>query len=283
MESPDPLSPSQSHSADLPDFALLRALFPPDEGFRHKMGLQRREFRDFYAPTVSGPSIAERKAAILDTGPALYVAASEAGWPAFREFATILGLERSADGASTDGERHAAARELSLRIEPDYLLLLQPDWTLVFAGVCFPSHWTLEGKLHRRLHEIHSAVPGLNEGLGRKIALFFDRMIPGEGWRRANWGLSASSAGNQHPCVRIARLTADSTPDTTFLRVEDQHLLKLPRTGAIAFGIRVSSFRLSDIAREPDIATALRQQLRTMPEEIVGYKGLTAFLATETP
>ncbi len=35
--------------------------------------------------------------------------------------------------------------------------------------------------------------------IGGKIATFFARLAPGEGWRRANWGLSASCARNQHP------------------------------------------------------------------------------------
>lgn len=242
------------------------------------MGLQRREFREFYAATAAGASIRREKAAILESDPALYTLTSDEGRPAFGEFADLLGHHnaRSHGHALLD-----ATRTLSERIEPDFLLVLPPDWTLTWASVSFPSRWSLEGKLHRPLHEIHAAVPGLNVELGRKIATFFERMTPGEGWGRANWGLSASARRNQHPRLPTPVLTAGTPPEEAFVRVEDQHLLKLPRTGAMAFGIRVFSFRLSEVWRDQVVAAALRERFRTMPLEVANYKGLAQFLTAE--
>ena len=267
MDSPD-------DSVDAPDARLLRALLPPGEGFRHKMGLQRREFGEFYAPTAAGPAIRREKDAILTADLALHTALAEEGRAAFDEFAALLGHPDVA------GQPLDAVRALSLRIEPDFLLVLPPDWTLAWASVCFPSHWSLEGKLRPPLWEIHAAVPGLNDDLGRKIATFFERMTPGEGWGRANWGLSASARRNQHPHLTLPSLAADTPPEKNFLRVEDQHLLKLPLTGALAFGIRIFSFQLSDVARDPSIAAALRERLETMPPDVANYKGLTRYLAS---
>lgn len=174
-----------------------------------------------------------------------------------------------------------ATRTLSLQVEPDFLLLIPPDWILAWASVCFPSRWSLEGKLHRPLHEIHFPVPGLNAELGNKIAAFFARLTPGEGWGRANWGLSASVNRNQHPSLPIPSLTTDTTTQETFVRVEDQHLLKLPRTGSIAFGIRVLSFRLSDVANDQQVLAGLLEKLQTVPPKTARYKGL-ASLPTQT-
>ena len=268
MDSPD-------DPVDAPDAPLLRALFPPEGGFRHKMGLQRREFHEFYAPTAAGPAIRREKGAILASNPTLYAVLAEEGCAAFGEFAAMLG-HPDAPGQTP----LAAACSLSLQIEPDFLLVRPPDWTLAWASVCFPSHWSLEGKLRLPLWEIHAAVPGLNDGLGRKITTFFERMAPGEGWGRANWGLSASARRNQHPRLSGPSLAADTPPEATFLRVEDQHLLKLPRTGALAFGIRIFSFRLSEVARDASIAAALKERLATMPPDVANYKGLTRFLAS---
>lgn len=272
MDSSDP-------PADAPDWRLLRALFPAGEGFRHKMGLQRREFGEFYAPTADGAPIRREKTAILEDDFFLYTLASGDGAAAFREFASALGHADLASDGGDDSDRAAATRELTLRIEPDFLLLTPPDWTLAWASVCFPSRWSLEGKLRRPLPELHTPVPGLNAELGQKIATFFDRMVPGEGWTRANWGLSASAQRNQHPRLPMPTLTAMTPPEETFVRIEDQHLVKLPQTGAVAFGIRIFSFRLSDVAHDPTVKAGLLEKLRTMPPEIANYKGLTQLLA----
>ena len=47
-------------------------------------------------------------------------------------------------------------------------------------------------------------------------------------------------------------------------------------TGAIAFGIRILTFPLTEIARRPAIAAALKERLRTMPAEVAAYKGIPA-------
>ena len=252
---------------DSPDFSLLRTLFPADEGFRHKMGLGRREFGDFYAPTAAGPLIRREKAAVLDHEAGLYTVWSDGGRAAFEEFAASCGA-----GAATTGE-------LSLQIEPDFLLVMPPGWTLAWASVCFPSRWSLEGKLGQPLPDLHQPVPGLNAELGGKIGTFLARLTPGEGWGRANWGLSASAQRNQHPTRPLPVLTAATPPEQTFLRVEDQHLLKLPRTGAVAFGIRIFSFRLSEAAADPAVRAGLQKKLRTMPPEVANYKGLARFFS----
>ncbi len=237
------------------------------------MGLQRREFDAFYVPTAASASIRREKDVTLGSGPSVYTATSDGGRFAFQEFAEMLG--HAMDSPFDDW---TVTRMVSLRTEPDFLLLLPPDWTLAWASVCSPSRWSLENKLHRPLHEIHSVVPGLNAELGTKIATFFARLVPGEGWGRANWGLSASAKRNQHPDLPIPTLMSDATAEGLFIRVEDQHLLKLPRTGAVAFGIRVSSFRLSDIDGDERVLTGFQEKLRTMPAEVARYKSLTPFL-----
>ena len=238
------------------------------------MGLRRRDFGEFYAPTDANTAIRREKDAILGNGPSIYTATSDDGRSVFREFSEMLGH------AMNDGsfDTSAATRALSLRVEPDFLLLTPPDWTLAWASVCFPSRWSLDGKLGQPLHEIHSRVPGLNVELGTKIATFFARLSSGEGWARANWGLSASADRNQHPRLPIPMLTAETTADETFVRVEDQHLIKLPRTGAMAFGIRVLSFRLSDIVNDRQVLAGLQEKLQTMPPETAHYQRLVRLL-----
>ena len=163
-----------------------------------------------------------------------------------------------------------------LALEPDWLLLADPDWRLVWASVCFPTRWSLAGKAGLPLPDIHAAVPGLNHELGRKIDVFFGRLRPGESWARANWGLSASGERNQHPSRPFTPL-CERTPDAVVsVRVESQDFCKLPQTGAIAFGIRILNFPLPGVRDRPGIAAGLKSQLRTMPGEVAAYKGIPA-------
>ena len=259
---------------DPPDWELLSTLFAAGGNHRHRMGLRRAGVREFYAATAAGSALRQGKQAILDQARERHTIVTPEGHRAAVEFAAVLGLP--VDDAGTDNEDvwRSFNRRLSLAVEPDLLFVQPPDWSLVWASVCFPSRWSLDGKTRRPLAEIHEAVPGLNPELGGKIATFFARLLPGEGWRRANWGLSASARRNQHPDEPVPPLTAGTAPDQIFIRIEDQHLLKLPQTGAIAFGIRIASFAWSEVAREPTVAGPMLATLRSMSPELAQYKAV---------
>ena len=262
--------------ADLPGGELLSHLFSPGD-YRHRMGLRRANANEFYAATPAAGTIRREKESILDRDGERYTLTTPEGHHAAVEFAETLGLQP--DGRETP---QALCRRLSLELEPDLLFVQPPDWLLVWASVCFPSRWSLDDKARRPLTWIHEAVPGLNPELGGKIGTFFARLPPGEGWRRANWGLSASPRRNQHPRETIPLLTPETPPGQVFIRVEDQHLLKLPGTGAIAFGIRIANFAWSAAMRNPAVAPHLLEKLRTMHPEIARYKALTDFIPAAT-
>jgi hypothetical protein len=50
--------------------------------------------------------------------------------------------------------------------------------------------------------------------------------------------------------------------------------IKLPRTGAILFGIRLNQYPLSELIRDPNIAARLARALESMPDEVAAYKGV---------
>ena len=255
--------------------ALAKLFAGEQAAFRHRMGVSKGRFSAFYRPTPEAAPIRMEKEAVLRLPDgAHYLLATAAGGEAFDEFSRVLDLSAALADAGPD--RHARHRAATLALEPDWLLLAAPDWRLVWASVCFPTRWSLEGKAGLPLPDIHAAVPGLNRELGRKIDVFFGRLPPGEGWARANWGLSASVERNQHPSRPFTPLS-ERTPDAAvFVRVESQHFCKLPQTGAIAFGIRILNFPLVSVKARPNIAAGLKSQLRTMPGEVAAYKGIPA-------
>lgn len=246
------------------------------------MGLQRADAREFYAATAGGSAIQREKRAILDGDGERRVVVTHEGHRAAAQFARLLGLKADDGGSDDEVGWRVFNRALGLALEPDLLLVEPPDWSLVWANVCFPSRWSLDGKAGRPLAWIHDAVPDLNSELGSKIAAFFSRLNPGEGWRRANWGLSASCGRDQHPRVTTPTLRAGHPAEQIYVRIEDQHLVKLPETGVIVFGIRVASFAWSVIRENPAVTASLLDQLRSMSPEIARYKGISEVIPSMT-
>jgi hypothetical protein len=69
------------------------------------------------------------------------------------------------------------------------------------------------------------------------------------------------------------------TLDRLWLRVEHQALVALPRTGGIAFAIRIANHRLDRVAGDRAIAARLRRALASMAGEMAAYKRLAAIRA----
>ncbi|KAG1847507.1 hypothetical protein DFJ58DRAFT_797559 [Suillus subalutaceus] len=62
-------------------------------------------------------------------------------------------------------------------------------------------------------------------------------------------------------------------PSTLRLRSERQTLRRLPRTGAIVFGIRTYLFKIEELVREPGVADRLASAIRSWPDDVGVYKG----------
>lgn len=61
------------------------------------------------------------------------------------------------------------------------------------------------------------------------------------------------------------------TPGNLYLRTERQTLRRLPRTGAIAFTIRVYQTRVDELAEEPGVPGRMASAIRSWPEDVARY------------
>ncbi|KAI0773761.1 hypothetical protein C8Q74DRAFT_779907 [Fomes fomentarius] len=68
-----------------------------------------------------------------------------------------------------------------------------------------------------------------------------------------------------------------STLTALRLRTERQTLRRLPRTGAIVFGIRVYQTRLEELVREPGVPGRIASAIRSWPEDVARYKARGAY------
>ena len=242
----------------------------PDSDFSFSFGVRPGDARAFFAECEAHDSLIRQRQETLEEAPSCHL------------FETPEATQAVAESIRWAGLEEGTCLELALHWEPDFLILLPgPGGEFLFkaGAVCFPSSWRPEEKIGLPLHAIHAPVPTLNENLGTRIDKFLTRLSPGTSWQRFNWGLSGSPALNQHPRLHHRNLTEPLQPGRTWIRIEDQILLRLPETGAVLFGIRLVNLKLVDIKRHPQACAGLYRAIRTMPDNIADYKSITPIRA----
>lgn len=159
--------------------------------------------------------------------------------------AVSSGKLRRKDGVSVDlsGPPMAVLGRLA---PEDFLIMERPEGAeehVLTAGVLlFPAHWTLSEKIGRPLVRIHQPVPDYEGDLSRRVQRFFDGVQVGRPLWRANWHF-AGTPQIVTPMREVDKvgLYLERLPDERsvgWLRVERQTILRLPRTGAVVFGVR---------------------------------------------
>jgi hypothetical protein len=176
----------------------------------------------------------------------------------------------------THAERFCALTAIGRLVAEDFCLLT-PDaasgeYRLVAAVLCFPSRWLLSEKLGRPLTPIHDPVPGYAAELAKRVNRVFEALRPERPLVRVNWTVqpTAELFLPQSETVKSAG-PAPATTGPFYLRTERQTLVRLPRTGAVAFGIKTSVTPVDCLA--PEVAAGLAQGLRGLGEGMVAYKG----------
>lgn len=234
----------------------------------------------FFAPSKQAEIILKKRALALSNYPHRYAAAVLKSMSLIQESGDCM---MGWSGASASFESITDPIQLCISIgkfvETDWVLLsadAENGHPVVAGVVCFPSAWSLPEKLGLPLDAVHRPAPTVNSGLGSSIGTFLRRLKPGEAWQRENWGISADDSLDHHPDLAVQPLTGNATPATTWLRLESQLLIRLPRTNVILFGIRVTVHRLDALAAIPGLAPRIARALKTMPKDIARYKGLNA-------
>lgn len=258
----------------------FRGLFP-DADYRFQMRFQRATPAEFFQLPSQGATVLAQRRRWLHEQADQYAGLRPEGISLLEEMVAHLSrwTPQAVAGFAPDAAPWTQLLELGARLDTDFLLLnLEPAGAARLAAgcVCFPSSWSLAEKIGHPVEVIHGVVPGLNDQLSAPISQFLRRMPPETAWLRANWGLSRSPELNQHPDRRLPKLDAKVTLAEVWLRVEDQALISLPRTGGVLFGIRVTVVPLPVVVTDPEAAHGLRRALETMPEPMAVYKGIAS-------
>lgn len=178
---------------------------------------------------------------------------------------------------------------LGSQVQEDIVLLDQREETLFFdAGVVtFAADWSFGFDVGMTFLEIHGPVPRLREsGVITRAHEFLKRLQPGEMYRRTNWTMTVGRrldlATELYHEWGQDRLVVQGVDDETFgrlvhLRVEVQHLIRLPESNAIMFLIRTYLLPLAEVARIEPWRLRTASVLADLPPDMASYKGIVKY------
>ncbi|KAG9310346.1 hypothetical protein JVU11DRAFT_9478 [Chiua virens] len=173
--------------------------------------------------------------------------------------------------------------------------------------ICVPGSWRMRDKIGMPLDEIHLSgyVPQFKDKLQLSMNRFFQRLPLDKPVIRNNYSIQVvppnvpkPGSGTEETLLEIdpeelswceyhngseddfgnrrdhgSRDFPYISPSTLRLRSERQTLRRLPRTGAIVFGIRTYQFKVEELARERGVAARLASAVRSWPEDVAIHKG----------
>lgn len=176
---------------------------------------------------------------------------------------------------------------LSTQMQEDIALLDQREDALwLDAGaITFAADWSVGFDVGMRFLEVHGPVPRVHqEQIITRAQQFLMRLQPGQDYRRTNWTMTVDrrldTSTETYPEWGPARATVagdPALPERLHLRVEVQHLVRLPRSGAVMFLIRTHLVSLAEIAAVPAWRERLGKVLAELPQDMADYKGISRY------
>ncbi|MGC4107691.1 MAG: DUF3445 domain-containing protein [Thermomicrobiales bacterium] len=207
-------------------------------------------------------------------------------------------LQRDADGAFTwrnrrsgtmrrfifgdDASLPCSPLEFAAREAVEDLFLLEPrNGTLVLEGAAstFAGSWSPIFDMGMTFSELHGPVPRLHGmGIVDRTERFLLGLTPGEIVRRTNWSMHDAGdldASLENALHHGAQRAHPGGMATLRLRIEVQHLVRLPMTGCLLFLIENQLCPLAAIATIPAWANQLASILEQLPDDIAAYKNIS--------
>lgn len=175
---------------------------------------------------------------------------------------------------------------ITRQCQGDFCLIDQREGNLwMDAGiVTTQADWSLDFDLGMNFMEWHGPVPIAHEiGVMERALKYLMNLQVGRPVRRLNWTMTVNprldtSPENYHKWGRDRlTVTPENVGEKLHLRVELQGLWRLPRSNAIVFSIRCYLISLNELVTVKKWARRLPRVLKSLPDEIVTYKGMTRY------
>jgi hypothetical protein len=174
------------------------------------------------------------------------------------------------------------------QVQEDLTILAGNEATLVAGQLCFGNGWCLDEKIGLPFWQIHTPIVTIVEPMMQAAQKLMERLPVGRPVWRANWSVKVTDqldmTSRHTPMLdklladQSAHMTADSIAEQLYVRIERQTLIRLPRSGAILFGIHTYQNLLArEVEERADAAKRMAQVFSTTPAAMIDYKGMASF------
>ncbi|MGY2004892.1 heme-dependent oxidative N-demethylase family protein [Blastococcus sp. SYSU DS1024] len=177
---------------------------------------------------------------------------------------------------------------IGCQVPDDILMVSDRGGRLWFdaALVTWAAAWSVKFDIGMHLDEIHGPVPRLNEdGVTSRATRFMRGITADQTYRRVNWTFSAHGSPRRDISLEakpewdadIPQLVRDGDFGRLQLRIELEHLTRLPLTGTLTFNIRTYMAPLAEIVTVPGWGEQLSAIVAELPADIAEYKGIAPY------
>ncbi|KWX69073.1 hypothetical protein ASJ79_15080 [Mycobacterium sp. NAZ190054] len=200
----------------------------------------------------------------------------------------LLGIEQTFTYGDESTLPQEPLRWVAGQVQEDIVLLDQRDQLYADAGVVtFAADWSFGFDVGMSFLEIHGPVPRIHsEGVITRAHEFLKKLQPHQPYRRTNWTLTIGRrldvSTERYPDWGPDREMIQVVDDHTFgrlvhLRVEVQHLIRLPDSGAVMFLIRTYLMPLEVLATIEPWRERTAGVLAELPADMATYKGIDKY------
>ncbi|KAJ5091196.1 hypothetical protein NUU61_006066 [Penicillium alfredii] len=189
--------------------------------------------------------------------------------------------ERFALGTRDPQEELTAALEAAVRLTMEDLsiLLMNEDgeYYLAASASLFPTGWTVEERIGWTISRLHDPVPLWHQHVANSVSKFLARLTPTSPMERSNYFIEIKRPNENlfeilyRPNTLCEKDLDNPSPQEIIIRRERQTFRRLPRTGAIVFGVKTYLTPLDELPMQE--LENLAKEMKSWPDYVGEYKG----------
>ncbi|KAJ5946951.1 hypothetical protein N7454_003790 [Penicillium verhagenii] len=173
------------------------------------------------------------------------------------------------------------ALEAAVRLTMEDLSVLMMngdgEYYLAASASLFPTGWTVEERIGWTITQMHAPVPLWHQQVACSVSKFLARLSPTSPMERSNYFVEVKRPDEDlydilyRPGSLCEKELSDPSPDEIIIRRERQTFRRLPRTGAIVFGVKTYLTPLRQLPMQE--LENLAKEMKTWPDYVSEYKG----------
>ncbi|KAL2006476.1 hypothetical protein VTN00DRAFT_9144 [Thermoascus crustaceus] len=170
--------------------------------------------------------------------------------------------------------------EIAVRLTMEDLSILMTnedgEYYLAASATLFPVGWSVNQRIGWTISQIHGPVPLWQQQVANSVSKFLARLTPQSPMERSNYFIEVRRPDEDlfSTLFRPEGLSEETNqlqPHDIIIRRERQTFRRLPRTGALVFGVKTTLTALDELSMQE--LENLGKEVESWPEDVGKYKG----------